>query len=518
MKSFFNILDLNIELYKMLGLSQAIPDQERLGNKSHRSLIKHQEAYSKVQDSLGKHVNSPVLEPISIYLENVNYFLKTLNSNFWNTPKSESECNDIYWQYLLAPLAATFLDACRKGEHQDSTVYYLWKLIQTWTPGMEAKDMKVWIKQSIKNEGGLMKAWVQQSIVIENVRLKAEGKQPIKIKGKLKTPEFTKKVNDIRESTHSPETINKNINYLDRDLTIQGIPDDIKQKATSQMRGVYQATMIFHRVHSTGSEQRLNQIKQYNDELTSYGDTPISADDNELLVFHQELLNCMLKTNICWSDHYLTIGFNEFLDEKLTRKKPLSSIKLINSGTNAVWPEQEALVKALSDIKECHNQTNLDSIILQYYKMYSLAGNNQHKEAFELCTSILEEATNVHLGEIRASLLIHKIVLGYEVGGMTKHNQLNGLLTDAAFTLPDKGQLAPELIELLDSNEGMRSQAYNLYNIGHPKAKISPLKKLELFCERVLEIVNKNPNEEAKELLPELRKVLGNEVTADTQL
>jgi hypothetical protein len=504
MKSFFNILDLNIELYKILGLSQAIPDQERLGNKSHRSLIKHQEAYGSVQSLIDEHVNEVVRDRFITYSENANYFFKTLNADLWNTPKTESECIEIYWQYFLAPMAATLLDACREGEHQGSTVYYLWKLIQTWDLSMEAKDLKVWIKRSIKKEGGLMKAWVQQSI---------------EIKGALKTPEFTKKVNDIRDSIHSPETINININELSQDLTKQGVPDYIEQQATSQMRGIYQATMIIHRICKNGSDVRLNQIKQHINQLINYGEAPNIYQIDKLLVRHQRLKSNLLSdSQDSWKQRSITAEFNILLDNVLQREVPELSKKITSSKTDMVWPKQEVLSKVLFGNQDYAAQTELDSIIQQYYKMYYLAGNGEHKEAFELCSKILNDSKDIHLGEIKSSLLIHKMVLGYEVGGMNKHNQFNGVLTDIALTLPDESQLNPELMGLFDSNERMRSTAYNLYNIGHPKAKISPLKKLELLCGRALEIVNNNPNEEAKELLPELRKALGNEVTAESQL
>ena len=470
MKSFFNILNLNKELYNLLGMNESLPIKDRLGSKDHRSLSRHQAAYSEVQSLLFEHVNAPVVEALILYLNNANYFLKSLNANFWHTHKTEDECID---------------------EHKGSTAYYLWKLIQSWEPGMNPKPMKDWIKQSIKAEN------------------------------KHKTPLFTAAINDIRESVQGHKTIRGHLKLLETDLNTPTVTKKKKLMATRSLKGVYQAVMIIHRIYSNGGEKRLTQIKKYINRLVSYGDTPFSINDDELLITHQDLALHFKKERLSsWSEHHLTHGFNDFLDNQLAREKPRMSLKLMNHGTSIVWPNQETLTKVLNDNKSTDTQTELDSIMLRYYQMYYYAGNGQHKEAFELCLKILQSSTNIHLGEIQASLLIHKTILGYEVAKMTIHNQFNGLMADLAFSLPDRFEPGLKLHKLFADNETliMRSLAYRLYNKGHPEATISPLKNLEFLCEKALEVVDQNPNTEAKKLLPELKVALDNKMDADTQL
>lgn len=327
-------------MYDNLDVAQKLPRNQKLGYKDHRTLTRHQQAYTDMTDVLFGYIVSTAKIELNNYLTNVQRFLCTLNAAIFETEASDKFVSQQYWSYVYAPMLACLLDHFKSEKYKGNTIHSIANLLIDWENHSDLSKRAKWVKDSIK------KQYTYQ------------------------TPEFTRCVNDIRGSnTQSREIINKNLKVFDEELAEKepSLTAENRAEIVYQVSAIYHATMIIKRFEDKGLSEYLTYIKDY---LVSLQTTKI---DSNLLILHKKICSQLFKnphTFFSWGDSELMRQVDSYLLSDLQTTYP-GFIEFF-SKNDPCWPAPESFMEQYPLIDAVHfvPESPLEIALFNYYTMY----------------------------------------------------------------------------------------------------------------------------------------------------
>ncbi|WP_312308958.1 hypothetical protein [Acinetobacter variabilis] len=474
-------------MYDNLDVAQKLPRNQKLGYKDHRTLTRHQQAYTDMTDVLFGYIVSTAKIELNNYLTNVQRFLCTLNAAIFETEASDKFVSQQYWSYVYAPMLACLLDHFKSEKYKGNTIHSIANLLIDWENHSDLSKRAKWVKDSIK------KQYTYQ------------------------TPEFTRCVNDIRGSnTQSREIINKNLKVFDEELAEKepSLTAENRAEIVYQVSAIYHATMIIKRFEDKGLSEYLTYVKDY---LVSLQTTKI---DSNLLILHKKICSQLFKnphTFFSWGDSELMRQVDSYILSDLQTTYPC--FIAFFSKNDPCWPAPESFMEQYLLIDAVHfvPESPLEIALFNYYTMYYHIEMGDFEKAYEYCLKVEEASATVHLGEFKAANIIHKIILNWLIKGQMLHNQFDTEITTLIMTLPDELSLIaavePKFQQFYDSlsdNELMYLRCFAKFNTNHKSVQADPLKKLTEVINVAADICN-NYQGEINDLVSILnRKVSSN--------
>lgn len=453
-----DMLQMATILYDKLDVAQKLPRNEKLGYKDHKTLNRHQAAYSEMTFRLLEYIAPTASDELNNYLHNAQRLFCTLNSAPFETELSREKLLHAYWRCIFGPMLACLLHYFEDEKYEANTIHSISKLLIGWKPHPDSSERAKWVKEAIKREYD------------------------------DKTPYFTQLVNDIRGGhVQSREVINRNLQIFERELE-KGQPqlnDEMRTKSVSKVAATYHATMVIKRLEENESNEYLIYVRDYLLQLQS------NKIESKLLILHEKICSHLFQppNNIFFSWAYspLIKDLDSCIVSEIKPSYPGLINLIVGKNEDPCWPSPNNLVN-LPFVMVCtdfRSKSPLEVALLDYYQMYNYVEEGKFALAYEYCEKVEEASSKVHLGKYRSANLIHKIVLHWLIKGKMLHNQFDNEITTIIMTLPD--ELTPiaakepkfrEFYYSLTDDELMLLRSFGIFNSKHIAIKADPLKKL----------------------------------------
>ncbi|WP_315079572.1 hypothetical protein [Acinetobacter guillouiae] len=470
-----NMLQITTILYDKLDVAQKLPRNKKLGYKDHRTLTRHQTAYSEMTCRLLEYIAPTASNELHNYLTNAQRLFCTLNSATFETELSEEKVLHTYWHFIYGPMLACLLDYFKVITYQANTIHSITKLLMEWKPHSASSERARWVKESIKREYD------------------------------YQTPDFTQLVNDIRGGhVQSREVINKNLQILEKELIVREpeLNNEDRIKVISKVAATYHATMVIKRLEENEGNKYLICVKDYLLQLQA------NKIESDLLILHKKICSTLLQSpnNICfsWGNSSLIRELDSYICAEIKPSYPGFIDMFVGSNGEPCWPSSDSLVHAFS-LLMCTGfcpQSPLEDALYNYYQMYKHVEDRKLDLALEYCNKVEEASANVQLGEYRSANLIHKIVLHWLINSQMLHNQFDTEISTLIMTLPDEVTLIASLepkfqkfYKSLTDNELMYLRSFAMFNSYHKNIQADPFKKLTEVINIAADICNNHQGE-----------------------
>ncbi|MFW9687620.1 hypothetical protein V3H46_19970 [Vibrio parahaemolyticus] len=491
-------------VFESTGITRGTARNDKLGYKDHTSLERHQEAYEHTIKLIVESLAQSNPAPLYNYASSFQRFLNELHRPPYETEISEEEGNAAYWKCVFAPMVAVLLHRFSDEKYEGNAIHFLAKfltpkrdgeegLLEQWSPSSDSSKKAKWAKDAIKAQNGLV------------------------------TPLFTKRVNDIRgTSVRSIATIKNDMNLLEEDLRKLQDEDKLSsesvKKHMAKLQSAYIAAMIVRRLEDNGSGKHLELISEFLGELEKHG-----SNADVLLTLHNKICDVLLR-----GDHLFNLWQTEeslklieqmdgYLLPVISPTHPGIQEMMDSPRGDFVWPEFVRLKHVLAEYDLMvgltgHEQTLLETALLNYYKMYYYTELGDFDKAFEYCLKVEKASEKVHLGSFLAANLIHKIALHWHLYGSMKHNQFSSEITQIVLHIQDENgfeaALNPVFADFrysLSDEESMMLNVFRIFNLKHPTVIANPLKSLSVAVNSALRQCESNSGT-VEELLPTYSK------------
>ncbi|HGF5160967.1 TPA: hypothetical protein ACF31N_001538 [Vibrio parahaemolyticus] len=398
-----NYLKMLAAVFESTGITRGTARNDKLGYKDHTSLERHQEAYEHTIRLIVESLAQSNPDPLYNYASSFQRFLNELHRPPYETEISEEEGNTAYWKCVFAPMVAVLLHRFSDEKYEGNAIHFLAKFLTPKRDGVE----------------GLLEQWSPSS---DSSKKAKWAKDAIKAQNELVTPLFTKRVNDIRgTSVRSIATIKNDMLLLKEDLCKLQDEDKLSsesvKKHMAKLQSAYIAAMIVRRLEDNGSGKHLELISEFLGELEKHG-----SNADVLLTLHNKICDVLL----C-GDHHFNLWLTEeslklieqmdgYLLPLISPTYPGIQEMMESPQGDFVWPDFVRLKHVLAEYDLMvdltgHEQTLLETALLNYYKMYYYTGLGYFDEAFKYCLKVEKASEKVHLGSFLAANLIHKIAL-----------------------------------------------------------------------------------------------------------
>jgi hypothetical protein len=473
-----NMLQMATVLYDKLDVAQKLPRNEKLGYKDHKTLNRHQTAYSQMTFRLLEYIAPIASDELNNYLNNAQRFFCTLNSAPFETELSREKVLHAYWRCIFGPMLACLLHYFEDEKYEANTIHSISKLLIGWKPSPASSERAKWVKEAIKREYD------------------------------DKTPYFTQLINDIRGGhIQSREVINRNLQTFEQELE-KGQPqlnDEMRTRIVSKVAATYHATMVIKRLEENECNEYLIYVRDYLIQLQS------NKIESKLLILHKKICTHLFQppNNIFFSWAYspLIKELDSYIVSEIKPSYPSFVNLITGKNEDPCWPSPNNLVD-LPFVMVCadfRSKSPLEVALLDYYQMYNYVEAGQFALAYEYCAKVEESSSKVHLGEYQSANLIHKIVLHWLLKGQMLHNQFDTEITTLIMTLPDELTLIAtvepkfqQFYHSLSDNELMYLRCFAIFNSNHKGIQVDPLKKLTEVINVAADICANyqgNPNE-----------------------
>lgn len=498
-----NYLKMLAAVFESTGITKGIARNDKLGYKDHTSLERHQKAYEHTIKLIVESLAQSNPAPLYNYASSFQRFLNELHRPPYETEISEEEGNAAYWKCVFAPMVAVLLHRFSDEKYEGNAIHFLAKFL---TPKRDGEER-------------LLEQWSPSS---DSSKKAKWAKDAIKAQNELVTPLFTQRVNDIRgTSVRSIATIKSDMLLLKEDLRKlqdEDLSSESVEKHMAKLQSAYIAAMIVRRLEDNGSGKHLELISEFLGKLEIHG-----SNADVLLTLHNKICDVLL----C-GDHFFNLwqteeSFNlikqmdDYLLPVIFYTHPGIQDTMNSPQGDFVWPDFVKLEDVLIEYDLMvhftgHEQTRLETALLNYYKMYYYTEIGDFDKAFEYCLKVEKASEKVHLGSFLAANLIHKIALHWHLYGSMKHNQFSSEITEIALHIEDENgfevvlnPVFTDFLHSLSDEERMMLNIFRTFNLKHPKVIANPLKSLSVAVNSALKLCENNSGT-VEELLPTYSK------------